>query len=601
MASSRVIAAAVLFAFGGIAAAEPLGTAFTYQGELRDGDAPANGTYDLRFRLYTDAAGFTQVGATICADNVQVVDGRFTTPLDFGAVFDGQARYVEVDVRGDSGLGCANPAGFGTLSPRQRISAAPNAAFATSAATATTAASATTSTTATNATALNNQPATFYSNAGNLTGTLSDARLSTNVTTLSGLQTFTGPKTFGAAPLFSAAGAPFQVSSTTKVTSLNADLLDGLDSSGFSLASHTHDASGIVSGVLDDARLSSNIPRLNAINTFAGSTRFNAFVGINRGAPITSAELFGLQNAAGTTGYVGMYISSSDAATGKPFYGYSVNNQTAWTYLDVAGNWRLDNQGTRMTVNRSTGNLGLGVDLPQARLDMAGTDTAIRVRNSNDIGGGFVQNTYSTLQLGLFNPGASQWGAVPANSTRSMLGMENTGRVGTLTNTSGQPQWRNTIDDGAGNASFAGNVAANNMPAIKFVSNSATGSFQGNSVTLIESVPVTSPASGYLRITARCRVYIQAYTVYNSTATLELKETTSGEVTVKAVPLGIADGTPSASGANHYGDVTLEWFTPTTAGTRTFKLRLLHTQGGGSDNVGYEGSEMTVMYFPQGL
>lgn len=604
--SPRVIASMALLALGGVAAAEPLGTAFTYQGELREGDALANGVYDLRFRLFADADGVTPIGAVLCQDNVEVVDGRFTVVLDAGAVFAGDVRYLEVNVRADTGAFCASGAGYTTLLPRQRIAAAPNAAFASSAASATNAtnaANATSAITANNALTLNNQPAAFYTNAANLTGTLSDARLSANVTTLAGAQTFSGAKTFNAAPAFSAAGggAPFTVSSTTKVTNLNADLLDGFDASSFAAASHTHDAGAIVSGVLNDARLSTNVPRLNAANTFTGANRFNAFVGVNRGTAITPNEVFGLQNASGGTGYTGMYIASTDAAGGRPFYGYTVNNNSAWTYLDAAGFWRLDNNGTRVSVNRATGNMGLGVDAPQVRLDIAGTDTAMRLRNTNDAGGGFVQNTFATLQLGLFNPTGAAWGAIPANSSRALLGMENTGRVGTLTNTGLQPTWRNTIDDGAGNAAFAGNVAANNMPAIKLVTGNASGLLNGGSVTLIESVPVNVPASGYLRITARCRIYLQAYSFYNSTATLELKETTSGEVVVKAVPLGIADGTPSASGANHYGDVTLEHFTPTTAGTRTFKLRLLHTPGAAADSVSYEESEVTVMYFPKGL
>jgi hypothetical protein len=602
MACSRVIAAmilcaGVLCALGGVAAAEPLGTAFTYQGELRDGEALANGTYDLRFRLYSEASGVggaVQVGPTLCVDDIAVVDGVFSTTLDFGAVFGSLARYIELDVRSDTGLSCASAAGFTTLTPRQRISAAPNAAFASAAATAAT---------ATNATALNNQPATFYTNAANLTGTLSDARLSSNVTTLAGAQTFSGVKTFGAAPAFNAAGggAPFTVSSATRVTSLNADLLDGLDASAFALSSHTHDATGIVSGVLNDARLSNNITRLNGTNIFTGANRFNAFVGVNRGAPFTSSEVFGLQNQSGGTGYTGMYITSTDAAGGRPFYGYTVNNNSAWTYLDAAGFWRLDNNGTRVSVSRTTGNLGIGSDNPLVRLDVAGVDAAMRLRNVNDPGGGYVQNTFSTLQLGLFNPGATTWGVIPAGASRALLGMGNTGRVGTLTNTSGQPQWRNTIDDGAGNAEFTGNLSANNMPAIKFVTSPASGFFRDNSVTLIESVPVNIPASGFLRITARCRVNLSAYEVFRSTATLELKETTSGEVTIKAVPLGIAGGAPTPSGATFNGDVTLEHFIPVTAGTRTFKLRLLHSAGSGFDGVNYSDTEMTVMYFPQGL
>lgn len=49
--------------------------------------------------------------------------------------------------------------------------------------------------------------------------------------------------------------APLAVSSTTMVTNLNADLLDGNHASAFALASHTHAASHITSGEFDRARV----------------------------------------------------------------------------------------------------------------------------------------------------------------------------------------------------------------------------------------------------------------------------------------------------------------------------------------------------------
>ncbi len=111
------------------AAQTPLGTAFTYQGRLKEAGVPAEGLYDLRFRLYDADLGGSPVGPLLCQDNVSLSDGLFTVQLDFGAQFAGQARFLEIDVRPDTGLNCANPAGFTTLAPRQRLSAAPNALF----------------------------------------------------------------------------------------------------------------------------------------------------------------------------------------------------------------------------------------------------------------------------------------------------------------------------------------------------------------------------------------------------------------------------------------------------------------------------------------
>ena len=122
---------------GGSALAQgvPLGTAFTYQGELTSFGAPASGLHDLRFTLFTSAAGGAQVGSTLCVDNVQVSGGRFGVSLDFGAVFAGGRRYLEIEVRLDAGQGCGVGSGYTVLSPRQEVTGAPVATFASSAGT----------------------------------------------------------------------------------------------------------------------------------------------------------------------------------------------------------------------------------------------------------------------------------------------------------------------------------------------------------------------------------------------------------------------------------------------------------------------------------
>jgi hypothetical protein len=129
-------------------------------------------------------------------------------------------------VRPGSGGSCAVIVGYTVLSPRQELTVAPNAAF---------------SLTAANASSLNGQAPSFYTNAANIsTGTISDLRLSSNIATNNGVQTITGAKTF-------AAGSPFSVSNTGLVSNLNADLLDGLSSAAFAPASHTHDATALIS------------------------------------------------------------------------------------------------------------------------------------------------------------------------------------------------------------------------------------------------------------------------------------------------------------------------------------------------------------------
>jgi hypothetical protein len=113
----------------GLASAQgPIGTAFTYQGRLTDGGVPANGTYDFEFKLYNAASGGTQVGVTVTKDDVTVTDGLFSVELDFGAVFDGTALWLEIGVRPGSDTGA-----YTTLDPRQALNAVPYALYALSA------------------------------------------------------------------------------------------------------------------------------------------------------------------------------------------------------------------------------------------------------------------------------------------------------------------------------------------------------------------------------------------------------------------------------------------------------------------------------------
>jgi hypothetical protein len=100
----------------------PLGTAFTYQGRLTDGGNPANGAYDLQFKLYDALSAGAQVSGTLTLGDVAVSNGLFSVALDFGSVFTGTARYLEIGVRPGSSSGA-----YTTLSPRQQLRPAPYA------------------------------------------------------------------------------------------------------------------------------------------------------------------------------------------------------------------------------------------------------------------------------------------------------------------------------------------------------------------------------------------------------------------------------------------------------------------------------------------
>src|ERR1044071_2963498 len=105
-----------------LSTAHAQGSAFTYQGRLNDGGAPATGIYDLQFKVFdsTNLPG-TVIAGPLTNAATGVSNGLFTVTLDFGSVFDGNNRFLEIAAR-TNGTGA-----FSTLSPRQQITATPYA------------------------------------------------------------------------------------------------------------------------------------------------------------------------------------------------------------------------------------------------------------------------------------------------------------------------------------------------------------------------------------------------------------------------------------------------------------------------------------------
>lgn len=108
----------------GINAADQ-GTAFTYQGVLKGDAGPVNGAADVRYALYPAATGPFQIGGTGDFPGTVVQNGVFTNRVDFGDVFAGKERWLEVSVRTPPGAG-----EYTVIGPRTRIDSTPYAAYA---------------------------------------------------------------------------------------------------------------------------------------------------------------------------------------------------------------------------------------------------------------------------------------------------------------------------------------------------------------------------------------------------------------------------------------------------------------------------------------
>ncbi len=124
--------AALVAASAGLrsAHAAPLGSGFTYQGQLQQSGIPSTGACDFQFSVWNALTDGTQLGSTQTVGAVSVTDGLFTVALngggEFGAsAFAGEDRWLQIGVRCPTGGGS-----YSTLSPRQPLTAAPYALYA---------------------------------------------------------------------------------------------------------------------------------------------------------------------------------------------------------------------------------------------------------------------------------------------------------------------------------------------------------------------------------------------------------------------------------------------------------------------------------------
>jgi hypothetical protein len=127
MITILVLAGCFMLYAGQTAMAGSVGTAFAYQGRLIDNNQPADEVYDFQFKLYDANNAGNKLGADVNKPQVDVIDGYFTVELDFGGVFDGNERWLQIGVRpGELG----DPNAYTVLVPRQKITATPYALYA---------------------------------------------------------------------------------------------------------------------------------------------------------------------------------------------------------------------------------------------------------------------------------------------------------------------------------------------------------------------------------------------------------------------------------------------------------------------------------------
>ena len=104
----------------------PMGTAFTYQGQLKLSGAAITGDVDVQFTLWDAATLGSMIAGPVTELSVPVADGLFDVDIDFGeGPFNGEARWLEILVRSPAGAGA-----YTTLDPRQELTPVPYAIYA---------------------------------------------------------------------------------------------------------------------------------------------------------------------------------------------------------------------------------------------------------------------------------------------------------------------------------------------------------------------------------------------------------------------------------------------------------------------------------------
>ena len=276
-----ILALMASFVSGTIAA--PVGTAFTYQGRLKSAGQSATGNYDLKFTLYDAASGSGQIGSPVTIAPVVLTNGNFTVSLDFGAVFSGEARWLEIGVRTNGSSGA-----YGTSSARQPLTPTPYALYAPSAGLAVTA---TTAGTANNL-------------AGSLSGDVTGTQTATVVARVGG-QT-------AAAVASGSVTANAATNANTPNTIVKRDASGNFSAGAITAAGFTGVGSGLTglnagqltSGTVPDGRLagtySSALTLNNAGNSFSGNGAglANLSAGSLASGTVPSARLSGTYSGA---------------------------------------------------------------------------------------------------------------------------------------------------------------------------------------------------------------------------------------------------------------------------------------------------------------
>lgn len=217
---------------------------------------------------------------------------------------------------------------------------------------------------------------THTSHLTNNSGFLTQHQSLDNYVTLNGTQTITGVKTFSTQQKFTVAQgtSPFTVTSTTKVSNLNSDLLDGYDSSRFLRAKDWVTNPGQDADTLEYNMMcftySNNAPHTGTIIYFAGAT------GGNYGLQLNASYL--------SSGYLSFRSRNGDSGTWQDWS--TILTQHNYTgYVNTTNFPGLNKTGTvtSVTVTGANGLSGSGTVTSSGTITLSNSGVRSTTINGN--------------------------------------------------------------------------------------------------------------------------------------------------------------------------------------------------------------------------